>query len=251
MKAWRATAFMVALTGCGQAQSGNNASPAPAPSYKSIGEYKGIKLGSSFEDVIGTVDADLFNPYGLKECFRDLALRGCGLSRKSDDTMFDMREGVPYALKLDFNRKDKLAEIGLNYHREGSITGQQCRNILATTIDWIVKDYGPITYLRPGDEPHVKLEADNVIAKTPGGTTYAYLKPEANGSYVTQFLHLASEKIERKMVEGKRQVLTTKRGISLFSSYIVVDRKPICDVDLQLREPDSVERSVIVTDDLP
>ena len=195
MKEWRATALMVALMGCGQAQPGNDTSSAPAPSYKPIGEYKGIKLGSSFEDVIGTVEADLFNPYGLKECFHDLALRGCGLSRKSDDTVFDMREGVPYALKLDFNRKDKLAEIGLNYHHEGSITGQQCRDILATTIDWIVKDYGPMTYLRPGDKPDAKLEANNVIARTPGGTAYAYLNPEANGRYVTQFLQMASETV--------------------------------------------------------
>lgn len=222
----------------------NDEASTTQPKYTPIGEYKGVKLGSSFEDIIGSVDSDLFNPYGLKECFRDIALRGCGLSRKSDDTMFDMKGGVPYTLKLSFNRNDKLTDIGLNYHREERISGKQCRDIFARTVDWVALDYGPLTYHRTGEKAEAKGEKDNIEAKTPAGNIYAFLKPDREGSYVTQFMHLTSEKVNRKAVGGKTEVATTNRGISLFSSFIVVDGKPICDVDLEFREPDTVERLI-------
>lgn len=234
-------ALALIIVGCGPSK-GSEQATAPKPTYKPIGEYKGIRFGSSFEDVIGSVDADLFNPYSLKECFHDIALAGCGLSRNSDDTMFDMRSGIPYALSLDFNRADKLTDIGLNYHREKSITGQQCRNIFAQTIDWVAEDYGPLSYRRPGDKSDKETVNTNVIAKTPKGSSYAYLRPDKSGSYVTQFLRLSSETVDRKTIKGVEQVMTSNRAISLFSSFIVVDGKPICDVDLEFREPDSVER---------
>jgi hypothetical protein len=237
-----------ALAGCGPA-TGNRAAPSPTPSpsptFKPLGEVKGIALGASFEDIIGSVDAHLFNPYSLKECLSDIALRGCSLSRNSDDTVFDMRVGIPYALTLSFNRADKLTDIGLNYHREKGISGEQCRDLFARTIDWVSADYGPLTQKRAGDEPG-KAER-NVVAKTPGGVTFEYLKPDAAGSFVTQFMHLASEKFERRTVDGKVQGRTLSRAISMFSSYIVVGHG-ICDIDVDFKEPDTIERAALVTE---
>lgn len=242
------SAAAICLAGCGQAQVDNSAAPTPHPTYKAVGEFKGIELGSSFEEVISTVDADLFNPYGLKECFQEIALRGCFLSRKSDDTIFEMRSGVPYALKLSFNRFDKLTDLGLNYHREGKISADQCRDIFARTIDWVAQDYGPVTHRNPSERSGERPEEGNVVAKTPDGNEYAYLKPHSDGSYVTKFINLASETVVNDSAKDKGRVLTS-RGVSLFSSYIVVNDKPICDVDLEFVEPDRVERRIYTVDD--
>jgi hypothetical protein len=237
-----------ALAGCGPA-TGNRAEPSPTPTpmptFKPVGEVKGIALGASFEEVIGSVDAQLFNPYSLKECFSDIALRGCSLSRKSDDTVFEMRVGIPYALTLSFNRADKLTDIGLNYHREKGISGEQCRDLFARTIAWVAKDYGPLTHKRAGDEPG--KPAGNLVGRTPDGASFEYLKPDAAGSFVTQFMHLASETFERRTVDGKVQGRTLSRTISLFSSYIVVGHG-ICDIDVDFKEPDTIERAAIVTE---
>lgn len=237
------------LAGCDPA-TGNRAAPSPTPTptptFKPVGEVKGIALGSSFEEVIGSVDADLFNPYSLKECFRDIALRGCSLHRNSDDTVFEMRVGIPYALTLSFNRDDKLTDIGLNYHREKGISGEQCRDLFARTVDWVAKDYGPLTHKRAGDEPG--KAAGNLVGKTPDGASFEYLKPDAAGSFVTQFMHLAAEKFERRTVNGKAQGRTLSRTISLFSSYIVVGHG-ICDIDVDFKEPDTIERAALVVED--
>jgi hypothetical protein len=237
---------LAALAGCGPAP-GNGASPTPSPNppFKPVGEYKGIALGAPFEDVIASVDADLFNPYSLKECFSDIALHGCNLYRNSDDTVFEMQVGIPYALELSFNRADKLTDIGLNYHREKGITGEQCRDLFARTIDWVARDYGPLTHKREGDEPGTP--AGNLVGKTPDGHAFEYLKPNAKGAYVTQFMHLVSEKFERKTVNGKVQGRALSRTISMFSSYIVVG-EGVCDIDVEFKEPDTIERAAIVTE---
>jgi len=204
--------------------------------------YRDLKLGTSFEDAIGMLDADLFNPASLRGCFDDLAIRGCGLSRKSDETVYDMRNGIPYALRLDFNSDDKLTDIELNYHRESGITGTQCRKIFARTVDWVAKDYGPLTYLRTGQkQSDVNADGGNIFEKTPRGINYFYNRPDKNGSFVTSFMHPAGERVFHKTEQGKDLTLIAQRSISLFSSYIVVGRG-ICDVNFDIREPDTVAR---------
>jgi len=245
----RSIAFCVLLmaTACGSSPSNNKLEPAPQPSYKPMDGYRDLKLGMSFEDAIGRLDSDLFNPVSLKECFDDLAIRGCGLSPKSDDTIYEMRSGIRYALKLEFNSDDKLTDIELNYHREGGITGSQCRSIFARTVDWASKDYGPLSYQRTGDRPIAKAPEGNVFATTPGGTKYLYNKPDESGSFVVSFLHPVGEKLIQKTENGKKLTFIDQQSISLFASYIVVGRD-ICDIDFSIREPDSVPRPAFLSE---
>lgn len=68
-------ALVLALCACGSKSGGSaQARETVSPAYKAIDGYNGYKLGSSFEDVLQAGNAtDLFNPYGLKQCFDDLA----------------------------------------------------------------------------------------------------------------------------------------------------------------------------------
>ena len=240
-------ALLVAMTACGSAPSGNEVEAASQNDYMPKNGYRDLKLGMSFEDAIGTLDADLFNLASLKECFDDLALRGCGLSRKSDDTVYEMRSGVPYALRLNFNSDDKLTDIELNYHRDSGITGEQCRSIFARTVDWVAKDYGPLTYRRTGDKPEAQGESGNVLAKTPEGTDYKFIRPDKSGSFVVSFMHPVGEKVIHKTKKSRQLVLTDQRSISLLATYIVVGNG-ICDVDFDIREPDSVPRPAFLSE---
>lgn len=123
MKANFATslALILAMAACGSAPSGRDAEAGKQSSFKPMNGYRDLELGMSFEAAIGKLDSDLFNPASLKECFDDLALRGCGLMRKSTESMYEMRSGIPYALRLNFNSDDKLTDIELNYRRESRI----------------------------------------------------------------------------------------------------------------------------------
>jgi hypothetical protein len=240
-------ALLFALAACGPAPLGNQAERAAQRSYMPMNGYRNLKLGMSFEDVIAKLDADLFNPASLKGCFDELALRGCRLSRRSDDTIYEMRSGIPYAVGLNFNSEDKITDIELNYHHEGKITGDECRGVFARTVDWAVKDYGALTYERAGDSPDVEAAATSLHAKTPGGVTYVYNKPNEDGSFVLSFMHPTNEKIVHKTEHGKKVVNVDQQSVLLFASYIVVEHG-ICDVYFEIREPDSVARPAFLSD---
>ena len=203
--------------------------------------YRDLTLGMTFEEAIGRVEPRLFNPVSLKECFDDLAIRGCGLTRNSADTIYEMRNGIPYALSLNFNSDDKLTDIALNFRREKGITGAQCRSIFAKTVDWVVRDYGPVTFKRSGDKLDVPGNDKDVVAKTPSGTEYRYNTPDTSGSFVVAFMHPVGEKVVRRNENGNQLVVKDQRSISLFASYIVVG-DGICDVDFEIQEPYNIAR---------
>ena len=205
--------------------------------------FKDINFGSSFEDAIGSLGHDLFNPYSVKECFDQLPLKGCGLSAATDDDNntkrpYEMRDGIGYGLGLSFNKRDKLTDISLTYRRETGISGVQCRDIIARTVDWVAKDYGPMRYLPYEDG----RSADIIHTKTEGGTSYFYNNPGKSGSFVTSFIRLKTEQTREKADGGKRLVETLNRNVTVLGSYIVVGNGS-CNVDVWFREPDAVERA--------
>lgn len=249
MKANFATslALILAMAACGSAPSGSDAEAGKQSSFKPMNGYRDLELGMSFEAAIGKLDSDLFNPASLKECFDDLALRGCGLMRKSTESMYEMRSGIPYALRLNFNSDDKLTDIELNYRRESRITGEQCRRIFGRTVDWAVADYGPLTFKRTGAKTGTYGENGNMLAKTPEGTDYLYGIPGKSGSFVVSFMHPLGEKVILKTEKGNQLVFSDQRTISVFASYIVVGNG-ICEVQFEIREPDSVERPAFLSE---
>ncbi len=228
------------ITGCGPTSA--SITGKSSPSYKLVDAYRDLRLGSTFEDVIGSVDSSLFNPVSLKDCFRDLPINGCYLSRNTDDTVYEKRNGIPYGLELKFNSLDRLIDIDLRYRRQGSISGDQCKAIFARTVDWVSADYGPTSFRRPNDGWETEKSRNSVIA-TPAGNLFAVQKPAADGSYVTQFMHLATERTRSYGSGEDRQTLTLNRGLTLFATYIVVNGTPICDVSLSFSEPSNDKRS--------
>lgn len=229
-------AGLLLLSACGPAQPGasTQSAPTPSPSFKPIDGFGEIKLGISFEEAMAKADPDLFNPYGLKECFSDLPIRGCSL-HGDEGKVFVMRESIPYGLDLSFNRLGKLTDIGIDYDREGAITGAQCRDIFGRTLDWVAAEYGPLVDQQATD--------GNVTGKSPGGIVYAYLQPNKEGNFVGQIVRPRSHREENRPINGKNNFVSLNRSLYVLMTYIVVS-KPKCSIHVSIHEPSSVERYV-------
>lgn len=95
-------------------------------------------------EAVGSVGSERFNPSGMKECLEDLPLKGCFLSPDTDAEPFVIEDGIPYKLSLDFNKYDRLTDIGLSYRREGQITRTECLSIHERALDWVNNQFSPL-----------------------------------------------------------------------------------------------------------
>lgn len=240
------SAALIALAACSPTKS-STPTDTTTTVYKAVDGFRDLKFGSKFEDAIGKIDPSQFNPVSLKECFDQLALRGCGLSANTDDDgnvkgVYEMRDGIAYGVDLSCNPLDHLTDITLQFRRTGKVTADECRGVYARTADWVAKDYGPMSYQRIGDDPNYR-DPDAIYTTTPGGNPYYYLKPTRDGGTVMSFLHLKSEQARQtKQKDGKTLVETLSRAVTVFASYIVVSGDAHCDVTVMFAEPDSVPR---------
>lgn len=196
--------------------------------------YGALKFGSSFRDAITNVGSDRFNPWGFNECLDDMPLKGCFLSPDTDAAPFVIEGGIPYKLMLDFNKYDRLTDIGLRYDREGEITREECLSIHARTVDWVTRQYGPL-WASVGKEPRITEKT------TPGGNKYL-LGDVPRESFVTTPMRTFSSPPPAELRKKPITQWDNERYVSLLSHFIVVDGKPMCGVSLDFNEPESVER---------
>lgn len=230
------------LTGGCMKQEANN-SVAEAAARPEPSGINGLALGSSFEDVIGSLRPNLFNPVSLKECFDDLPLLGCSLSR-NENAVFMRKNGIPYALQLSFNRLDKLTDIQVSFRREKQISAAQCKDIMARTVDWTTEQYGALT-IEPVRRRWSAKERKNVdLQRTPQGHEVAFSKAVDDTGYTSLFHRLARTPFRKARDDAKAPEEALERTLTVFSSYIVVGGDPICDVDVSIEEPAAVERRV-------
>lgn len=243
-----ALSALTMVVGCGSpVASQKNAQPTPEPTYKAVDGYGDFPFGSSFEHLIGSVNdaAEVFNSYGLKICFRDLADKGCSLTR--GDKMFTMVAGIPYYAGATFNNLDELTDFKLGYRREGAITHDGCAHVLARTIDWLSKDYGPLTW-----QPHKSSEKATslVVRKSPDGNRYAIVRTEGESDFVSEFHFSPNTKWQYYEEDGKRLRKVTTRSIKVFAHYLTISGQPMCDVSVDFSEPASVPRPPDNVEDL-
>ena len=233
------------LAACGQGRAGDNTSTSSSATakFKPIDGFNDLKLGASFEDVIGGLDTAMFSG-SLAECVPELPVKGCRLYA-AHDSVYTIRGAIPYFLNLAFNRLGHLTDIGLNYRREGDVTGAQCLDIFSRTIDWVTADFGPMNERKQA----VDLKDKYISAKTPGGTSYSYLKPSNDGGFVTRFMRVASLKEASRKINGEEHFYALNRNLYVFAAYIVVDGKPSCMVNVDFGEPEKVERPGWSTDE--
>lgn len=219
-------------TGCGSADPAErNVDPAVATSTtKPIDGYGELKLGSSFEDVLGVVGGDQFNPYSLKDCFDNLAIRGCFLTQTTEAKIFEFRDGVPYKLQALISPGNKVADLSLVYDREADISSAECARVIGITIDWVEADYGPLRRFLKVDGKEVSRFT------TPRGAEFIFKKPAADGSFM--LTHLNTQEPERR----EKKINWPVRNISLFSFFFRINGKPSCHVSVQFSEPSSVPR---------
>jgi len=190
----------------------------------------------SFEDALGATDVALFNPYGLKECYHDIALRGCLLSRKDDDTVFDVRDGITYALSLSFNKHGKLTDVILQYSRDGEISADECEGLFARTADWVAKDYGPL--LRVPTSAAGETAAER---RSPGGIAYPRWRG-TDGNQIMGILYTDTGRLKAGQKEGGQERTWDRRAANVFATYFVIRSQPTCMVDVQFSEPSAIER---------
>ena len=177
----------------------------------------------------------MFNPAAVSECFKELPLRGCLLSRNMNDVPYEMKDGIPYTLSLGFNRRDKLTDIGLHYDREGGISFDQCIEIHGRTLDWLTRDFGPLrAQMR-------SVERGTEIRKTPDGTSFPVWFGK-DRSFIAGPMRTVANIVPTPV---EKQPITTwdkDRYVSLLTHFIIVGGKPICGVVAEFQEPVTVER---------
>lgn len=229
--------FLAALvtSACDQSvESNNSVTFDRAPPLKG---YEGIEFGSSFNDALGSLGGDLFNSAAVSDCFRDLPLRGCYLSRNTEGRPYQIKDGIPYTLSLSFNRFDRLTDIGLKYDREGEISRADCLGIHERTLDWVTREFGPLRFHHQGVEPNIEQERRGTSA----GNLYE-VGSTANRFFVTAPMRTSSATMEPGQERRPIPEWDNERYVSLISTFIIVDGTPICSVNVDFREPASVER---------
>ena len=226
------------LNGCTPNAVANNsadAKPAEVRATKPIEGFRDLKLGISFEQAIGLTDSQLFNPASTKRCFDDLPLKGCTLFTRDDDAVYEMRNGIPYGLRLSFNRFDHLTDIGLKYQRQTGVAPAQCLLVLGRTVDWVTQEYGSMK-----DRDLAEADGTVIMHRSQEGNDFATFKPSAEGSYTSDFLY--SGRWQKQIVKGVQHWSHPERHVTIFSSYIVIPERTICEVEVTFAEPDRVER---------
>lgn len=222
MKTVKAIATLVlatAIISCSQQGDAQQVPDMP----KEISGYGDLEFGMSFNDAMAVVDVSLFSPLSMRGCRASLAIRGCHLLPDSNLTAFETHGGIPYGLTLSFNRFDQLTDVSLKYVRRAINSPDErmelsdCQAILERTIDWVASEYGPF------DPPDGDGD-DLTSIKTPHGRDYQLF--ETDGSFVSITQH----------------EFPNERSISLVSSYIVTGNNPSCEIDLQFRDSDQIER---------
>lgn len=223
---------MAALGGCGSA----TAPPKPVASTKPLDGYGKIKLGISFREAMEGLDAGDFNPYSLRQCLDDLPLDGCFLSASENASAYEVQDGIPYVLALSFNRHDKLTDINLSYSREKKVTQAECLTLHERTLDWLTKAYGEFRF----STHHNQKDPARQVRSTPDKHQYAVALTQKD-FFVTAPMrslgNLPAEVTDRVITEWGRD-----RYVSLFTTFIIVDGKPACSVDIGISEPASIER---------
>jgi len=236
LRRWRGLASFLAAF---PALSACDASPSkPAGEQRAerppLKGYGALNFGSSFTDAIASVGSDRFNPFGFNECLDDLPLKGCFLSPDTDAAPFVIEGGIPYMLMLDFNKYDRLTDIGLKYDREGEITREECLSIHERTLDWATRQFGPF-WASAGKEPRITERT------TPGSNKYL-LGDVPGDNFVTAPMRTLSSPPSVTLQKKPITQWDNERYVSLLSHFIVVDGKPMCGVNLDFNEPQSVER---------
>ncbi|MGE3745166.1 MAG: hypothetical protein AB7G25_05540 [Sphingomonadaceae bacterium] len=207
---------------------------AEAARLQAIDGYGGIKLGSTFNEVLAITGSSLFNRVGLGDCVNDLPLKGCILTENMQNTPFDIKDGIPYTLVLDFNKRDQLTDISLHYDRAGGITAEQCMEIHERTLDWLTPIYGRL-HIGPSNN-----KSDVETRRTAKGNVYRVGK--SAGFLITTAMRTARAPIPANAGEMPISKWNGERYLWLGSRFIVLSGQPMCSVRAQFSEPDSVER---------
>lgn len=224
--------------GCGSASPTDKAAAIDkAQEFKAIDGFNDLKLGDDFQNVLGKLNTTMFYPGTIQECLPDLPVAGCRL-HSEHDAVYALREGIPYRLGISFNRYGKLTNIDLAFRREGKIDAARCREIFGRSLDWVASDYGPLDFRKTGETSSGTF----IWVKSPKGTDYGYTKPDRDGNFVTKFMRVASVREELREAAGEKSFYTLSRNLSIFASYIVVNGNAVCDVSIDIAEPDSVEK---------
>lgn len=179
----------------------------------SLNGYGPFQFGASFSDVYSRVAVLDFNSVGLRECMNEMALKGCLLLQEGDGAYYEIRDGIPFRLRLAFTTHGKLNDITLKHENDAGIAAEQCEELLARTFDWVQAEVGPLSPVR--EKP-----ANGAITTTEGGVEYRLDRAESGG-----FVGLMGRKFP-----DQREVSVLGAFIPLSSS------KKICKVDVSFQD---------------
>lgn len=234
------TPLSLLLAGCGT--SGLNNSEADAnvstrAEVSAIEGYRELRLGMPFEEAISAAGPNALGAYSISECTREMPIRGCVVHPDRDaGAVYEVRDGIPYHLDLAFNRLGRLTDIGLEYRRQGDVTAEQCLDIHARTLDWLVERYGAIRSSSGG-------EGGEFVEKTrtsPAGNGFRYGQRSTS-----EFITHPARTVSGIAAVREDTAITrwdSQRYASVLSSFLILVGRPECQVSVKFSEPESIER---------
>lgn len=177
-------------------------------------------FGESLDDVLSFSGDIKWNSASVERCRSDMEIKGCLLST-FDSPSLPLIDAIPLYPQVAFDEHGLASEVILTYDHEGGINQQQCLNIFGRLVDWQVKEEN----LFKSDEikqGKADKQAGWIIRQsaTPEGLPFSYGEAPKRDSFVTSVVrHSASE-------------LPKSPETSIFSSFLVVNRRPICNVTI-------------------
>lgn len=199
---------------------------------KEIIGFGPLHFGMSYDDVLKIYDYRYFNSYSMQQCIQDMPIKGCFLAAAETAPTVVKRAGIPYKISASFNRFDKLTDVNLGYDREGDITPDQCMDLSARTLDWLIEDFG--------DMRESSAEGPSEKRSTPNGHTYSVWKSKT-GSMLTRMMRTISA-WDPSLSTRPITTWDDRAFVALHTVFLVVDRRQSCSVSVNFREPSKVER---------
>ena len=120
--------------------------------------YGDLKFGMSFDESVDIAGLSHFDPRQVEECMIERPVRGCLLLSRNDFAPYRTIEGVPYTLRLSFNRFDRLTDIQLSFLRRDNhaISSEECLSIHERTVDWLVPEIGTFDEAAAAEDQHIR-----------------------------------------------------------------------------------------------
>lgn len=219
--------------------SADNASEDSKP--KPLTGWGPWKFDMPFSEAIAADTSIVWSPYGMDDCRKEMATKGCFLTSDSETGMFQPQDGIPFEPQLSFNKYGRLTDLSLSYDQKNA-TRDECLELHNRTLDRIAQENGPMRHQE--QKSAEGKEYTDTVQKTKGGVAYRILLNKKNRGFITSQ--------NRSHIDGV--IFPTKITIDKWNklAYVMVlgvlvdlGSETTCMISIHYTAPPTLERRVM------